>query len=300
MSDLDALAAGFERALLPHRMQLLFDAARPPVAPRAALLGCDGSVIGSVDPGVGESMWQAGLPVRAARFSPPRPAVVTGLAAAGKGAPPFEVVDARLEAWQLVAFGPGEASTQALAQIALWLAEQGLGGRWRHEALAVHDANGRLHGQVERGVVRTLGITTTAVHLVGFLADGRQWVQQRALNKATDPGKWDTLMGGQCGAGESLDDSLRRETWEEAGLHITDLLRRRHAGRLTFRRPVEEGYLVEHIDLFEALVPESQTPRNQDGEVERFDTVTPADAAEQVAEGHFTLEAALMMARAVG
>lgn len=65
---------------------------------------------------------------------------------------------------------------------------------WRHEALAVHNAQGRRLGQVERGAVRTLGIATRAVHLVGWSVDGRMWVQQRALDKANDPGLWDTLM----------------------------------------------------------------------------------------------------------
>ena len=33
------------------------------------------------------------------------------------------------------------------------------------------------------------------MHLVGETSDGHFWVQQRALNKANDPGQWDTLMG---------------------------------------------------------------------------------------------------------
>ena len=71
-------------------------------------------------------------------------------------------------------------------------------------------------GQVERGAVRPLGIATQAVHLVGHAADGRIWVQQRALNKANDPGLWDTLMGGMVSAADTVATALVRETWEEA------------------------------------------------------------------------------------
>jgi 8-oxo-dGTP pyrophosphatase MutT (NUDIX family) len=295
MTDLAMLATAFEDALMPHRMRLLFDAARPPIEPRAALLGVDGSPIGSVLPSLAERMWEAGLPLRSARQGGrAAPGAQMG-ALAGRGG--FDVVDHRLEPWQIVATGPGEPTSAVLATLARWLADQGQAGRWRNELLAVTDAQGREHGRIERCVVRPLGITTFAVHLVGFTPQGLQWVQQRALDKATDPGLWDTLMGGQRGAGETVADTLERETWEEAGLRMAALGPVQGAGRLTLRRPVDEGYLVEHIDLFETVVPDRLVPNNRDGEVAQFQRRTPAEIAEQVGQGLFTLEAGLMMAR---
>ena len=142
--------------------------------------------------------------------------------------------------------------------------------------LAVVGADGSALAVVERAVVRVLGITTWAVHLVGFAPDGRVWVQQRAFDKATDPGRWDTLMGGQVGAGESVAATLERETQEETGLAIAALADVRHADLITVRRPVAEGYVVEHIEVFEATVPATLVPRNQDGEVERFECLSVA------------------------
>src|SRR4029079_6897231 len=102
--------------------------------------------------------------------------------------------------------------------------------------------------EVERSVVRVLGLSTFAVHLVGYASDGaRIWVQQRAFDKATDPGRWDTLMGGQVAAGETVETTLARETWEEAGLDVATLLELDRGESLTIRRPVAEGYMVEHI-----------------------------------------------------
>ena len=152
---------------------------------------------------------------------------------------------------------------------------------------------------VERAVVRVLGITTRAVHLVGFAPDGRVWVQQRAFDKAVDPGRWDTLMGGQVSAGESVEDTLERETQEEAGLAIADLIDVRRTDRITVRRPVAEGYVVEHIEVFEATVPAALTPANRDGEVERFECLTVAQLHEQLAGGAFTLEATLILDRSL-
>jgi 8-oxo-dGTP pyrophosphatase MutT (NUDIX family) len=188
------------------------------------------------------------------------------------------------------------APDAALASVAHWLHAQGLGGKWRDELLPVTDEHGTLQAVVERAAVRPLGIATHAVHLIGFTAQGEVWVQRRALDKATDPGQWDTLMGGLVAANESCAGALERETWEEAGLRIADLHALLPADRLTIRRPVSQGYMVEHIEVFEAVLPATRVPSNQDGEVERFECLAPAELVERLAQGQFTLEAALMLA----
>jgi len=174
-----------------------------------------------------------------------------------------------------------------------------LSAPWRDERLAVAAAEGPALAAVERAVVRVLGITTWAVHLVGFAPDGRVWVQQRAFDKAVDPGRWDTLMGGQVSAGESVEETLERETQEEAGLAIADLIDVRHRDRITVRRPVAEGYVVEHIEVFEATVPAELAPTNRDGEVERFDCLEIAKLQNELAAGAFTLESTLILDRSL-
>ena len=69
---------------------------------------------------------------------------------------------------------------------------------------------------------------------------------------------------------------------------------------MLFSRPSSEasgtGYMVERIDWFRATVPQGLTPANQDGEVDEFALRTPEELYAQVADGRFTLEAALVMA----
>lgn len=190
--------------------------------------------------------------------------------------------------------GSPDAGLEAIAE---WLLAQGLCAKWRDELLAVTDAVLRRHAVVERAAVRPLGIATFAVHLIGLTPHGHVWVQQRALDKATDPGQWDTLVGGLVAADESDATALERETWEEAGLRVDALQALAAVDRVTIRRPVSEGYMVEHIDVFEAVVPEGLVPRNQDGEVARFDCLAPHALAQRLEAGAFTLEAALMLAR---
>lgn len=203
--------------------------------------------------------------------------------------------------------------TRTLAQLARELREADVGDvarYWRDELLAVTSAQGKRLGQVERGVVRPLGIATRAVHLVGWSADGRIWVQQRALDKANDPGQWDTLMGGMVSAQDTVDTALARETWEEAGLHLDTLVAVQHGGRFTVRRPTDEpdgegvrsgiGYMVEDTYWYHCTVPDGMVPVNQDGEVAQFLLLEPEELIARLHRDEFTLEAAMVLVAALG
>lgn len=188
--------------------------------------------------------------------------------------------------------------TASLHEIALAMREAGIAHVWRDEQLAVTDAQGKLLGTVERAVVRPLGITTFAVHLVGQSPDGRHWVQQRSLTKPNDPGLWDTLMGGMIPACDSVARALERETWEEAGLRLEQLARLRHGGRVTMRRPTGSGvggYVVEHIEWYRCVVPDGVEPANQDGEVAQFQLMPANDLLSLLERDEFTIEAALIL-----
>lgn len=189
--------------------------------------------------------------------------------------------------------------TASLHELAAGLRAAGLAHVWRDEQLAVTDEQGRRLGTVERAVVRPLGITTFAVHLVGMSPDGRLWVQQRSLTKANDPGQWDTLMGGMIPASDTLLQALERETWEEAGLRLEQVAQLRRCGRISVRRPTGEqgaGYVVEHVDWYRCVVPEGVVPVNQDGEVAQFKLMDSGEVLSRLHREEFTIEAALVLA----
>lgn len=190
--------------------------------------------------------------------------------------------------------------TASLHEIALAMRAAGVAHAWRDEQLAVTDTNGMRLGTVERAVVRALGITTCAVHLVGHSASGRHWVQQRSLAKPNDPGLWDTLMGGMVPAGDTVAQALERETWEEAGLRLEQVEGPRLGGRLTIRRPTDSGvggYVVEHVEWYRCVVPEGVVPVNQDGEVAQFRLMCAEEVLERLERDEFTIEAALVLVR---
>ena len=208
---------------------------------------------------------------------------------------PASLVSEHAGGWQV----QGDA-TSSLDAIARAMRDAGLSHSWRDEQLAVTDEAGRRVATVERAAVRPLGVTTFAVHLAGTTPDGRHWVQQRALTKANDPGLWDTLMGGMVPASDSLEAALERETWEEAGLRMSQLERVRHGGRVRTRRPSRDcptGWIVEWIDWYTCVVPAGVEPRNQDGEVERFALVDAPELVRKLAGDEFTLEAALVLSK---
>jgi 8-oxo-dGTP pyrophosphatase MutT (NUDIX family) len=128
-------------------------------------------------------------------------------------------------------------------------------------------------------------------------------VQQRAFDKATDPGLLDTLVGGMVPACDGLQQALERETWEEAGLRLAQLRELRHGGRTVTRRPSKEvphGYVIETLDWYVAVLPEDAVPCNQDGEVAQFLALQPAEVTRRLEAGEFTIDAAVILLDAFG
>ncbi|MGE5336191.1 MAG: DUF4743 domain-containing protein [Gemmatimonadota bacterium] len=186
------------------------------------------------------------------------------------------------------------ARTALLFDAAARLRDAGLLRGWRDESLDVRPAPDALPiAAIERAACRTLGITTTAVHLNAFTPTGDMVVARRADHKQIDPGRWDNLVGGMVPAGESELDALAREAHEEAGLDLAGLAVVR-GGRVHVTRVVAEGFQSEIVQVFDAALPAHAQMRNIDGEVAAIE-VRPIDAVVAAIErDEFTLESALV------
>ena len=57
--------------------------------------------------------------------------------------------------------------------------------------------------------------------------------------------------------------------------------------------------MIEHIEVFEAVVPRGLEPVNRDGEVDRFEALMPAELIGRMQDDAFTLEAALILIEAL-
>lgn len=191
----------------------------------------------------------------------------------------------------------------ALEQIALALRQDGRLPRWRNELLAIVADDGTALGAIERATMRPLGLRMAATHLVGQGPDGRYWLQQRAFDKDTDPGLWDTLAGGLVGSElingvrvrENLRSATQREAWEEAGIPEALLQDLRPLPTSRINRMVIEGHMVQDNFAFLAQLPEHFVPVNHDGEVERFAQFNQAEIVELIASHQLALEPAIIM-----
>lgn len=186
-----------------------------------------------------------------------------------------------------------------LAEVAARLREAGLLSGWRNELLDLVADDGTVLGCIERAVMRPLGLMTRAVHLTAYAPDGQMWIARRAQHKNTDPGMWDTLVGGLIAAGEEPVLALARESDEEAGLAPSDLAQAVHVGEFLVTRHVPEGYQRERVLVSDCVLPAACTPTNRDGEVDEIRLVPLAEVIGMVAAGAFTAEAAVAILMSV-
>jgi 8-oxo-dGTP pyrophosphatase MutT (NUDIX family) len=264
----------------PHLAQWLSSVQSPPRGLRWPL-HCMGRIVGSVEPSVAAALL-----------------AVLGRADRSSILQIKELPTQIYKALEIV-FVQNKEST--LAQLADTLLRIGRCGPWRNERLPVTDENGHCWASVERGAVRVLGMRSQAVHLVGMRPDGHIWVQQRSFHKPNDPGLWDTLMGGTVAAGETLGQTLVRETWEEAGLRWAQLPPAVWGGQFTATRPVPDGngagYLVEDTHWYTVIIPNGLVPQNQDGEVDHFECWSPTQVLSALHADRFTPEARWVLAQ---
>ena len=99
-----------------------------------------------------------------------------------------------------------------------------------------------------------------------------------------------------AGRGEDLDVALVRECGEEAGLDAPDLAQRSPLRTiLRIHRRLPEGYQVEDVLTSTCVLAADARPANRDGEVMEIAAADVDTVVRRVADGEFTLEAALVI-----
>lgn len=193
-----------------------------------------------------------------------------------------------------------EARTEALARSNLALREAGLIAGWRDEVYTVQvDPDSPVLACLERAAARFWGTLTFGAHLNGHVCDAQGritalWIAQRSLNKATDPGRLDNLVGGGIAHGQTPFDALVRECWEESGLDAVLARQARPGRRIRLLRDVAEGLQHEILFSYDLRLPEGLQPRNIDGEVMAHRLV-PVDEVIELLKGEaMTVDAALV------
>jgi 8-oxo-dGTP pyrophosphatase MutT (NUDIX family) len=209
----------------------------------------------------------------------------------------FEIDDARVTL--APAFNTVDLRSAALGSVIGALAAEARIPGWRNETYAIRNGfDARPLAYIERAASRFFGTMTYAVHLNGVVeyTDGgapRLWIARRSDTKATDPGMLDNVVAGGIGWGFSVETTIVKECWEEAGIP-EDIAARAVAGRTAHvLQSLPEGTQAEQIFIYDLALPADFAPRNQDGEVGEHRLARIDEVARWIEEGAMTVDASL-------
>ncbi len=193
--------------------------------------------------------------------------------------------------------------TRALDEVTRALAKEGVIRGWREEAVSVshHYAAPELL-RIERAATRHFGMVAYAAHLTGFTRRAGElhlWIARRAPDKSVDPDRLDNLVGGRIACGYTVEETIRKEAWEEAGIPASLMQGVPCAGAVRVEYTVPEGLHREILFVHDLWLPEDFRPQNQDGEVARLYCLTVPETLEALLAGEFTLDAGAVTVHAL-
>jgi 8-oxo-dGTP pyrophosphatase MutT (NUDIX family) len=188
-----------------------------------------------------------------------------------------------------------ESRSAALAQVTRALAAEGIIHGWRDETVSVsHHYAAPEMLRIERAATRAFGMMAYGAHLTGFTrrqGELHLWIARRSSAKSVDPGLLDNLVGGRIASGFTVEETIRKEAWEEAGLAPAMLAGVPCVGALRVEYGVPEGLHREILFVHDLWLPPDFTPRNTDGEVAALYCLGVPETIEALLAGEFTPDA---------
>jgi 8-oxo-dGTP pyrophosphatase MutT (NUDIX family) len=168
---------------------------------------------------------------------------------------------------------------------------------WRNENFSFLREDLHEAFQLERAAFRGFGFMSHAVHVNGYSENGLLWLATRSDTKTVDPGLLDNMTAGGVSALETIQTSVIRELWEEAGVTSNQLKNLYPIGSIEIRRPLLPNEVHhERVFTFDLIVNEGWIPSNNDGEVYHFQKYALEEIVNLIFEEKMTQDAAVVTA----
>lgn len=169
---------------------------------------------------------------------------------------------------------------------------------WREETFDVRgpDFSAEPLFKMERSATPIFGIRHYGVNINGFVRDDGGaveaiWLQRRAADKQTWPGKLDHLVGGGLTSGLGVRECALKEGQEEANLDPDYAAKRMvSCGIVTFLYDVSRGIYPCGEFVFDLELDKGFVPQNNDGEVQGFELVPVKNVVEKICSSEFKNE----------
>jgi 16S rRNA (adenine1518-N6/adenine1519-N6)-dimethyltransferase len=152
--------------------------------------------------------------------------------------------------------------------LANWIAPPPPPDTWTtsSEVFPVVDESDRIRRHASRSEVHGNNLRHRAVHILIFSPGGDVYLQQRSRWKDRHPLKWDSSAAGHVTAGETYDETARRELKEELGVDVP----LKKISKITASRSTDH----EFIWLYDGVITQDLSPNK--GEIETGVFLPPA------------------------
>lgn len=152
---------------------------------------------------------------------------------------------------------------------------------YRAEIFPIVDEEGNMIGEAPRSVCHDgkSMLLHPVVHLHLFNSSGELFLQKRSMTKDLQPGKWDSSVGGHVHPGETVQEALIREIYEELGLKN---IISRFLMRYVWESPIEK----ELVSSFSAIIDESPVINPDEIDEGRYWSIN--EIRNNIGEGIFT------------
>lgn len=123
------------------------------------------------------------------------------------------------------------------------------------ELFPLVDAEGNVVGSATRGECHSGSkLLHPVVHLQLFNSRGEIYLQRRPAWKDIQPNKWDTAVGGHVDLGESIEEALHREAFEELGIEGFEPT---FVAKYIFESAVERELVNSYYTIFDGEITPS-------------------------------------------